>query len=337
MAWTVPKFSKTQVDKAGDALSCGSASAADYEMIDNWRAAHNYPLNIFQNDLRKRAKATHSNLLVAQRIKRQFSIYEKLKHSTMRLSAMQDIGGCRAVMNDVDSVKMLVERYKGSDINHKLCEENDYILKPKTSGYRGVHLVYKYAGKKTEYHGLKIEIQIRTLNQHAWATAVETVDIFTNQALKSNRGTKKWKRFFQLMGTAIAYKEDCNLIPNMPTFESGLGDTLKDYVRTLDVFDSLRGFESALKQLPNFKLSSSDHYYLMVLDPYTKELQLYGYPKDEQLKAYTEYAMMEDESREAGKNVVLVSVDSVAELKKAYPNYFLDTTLFLDLVDWAIR
>jgi hypothetical protein len=31
-------------------------------------------------------------------------------------------------------------------------------------------------------------------------------------------------------------------------------------------------------------------------------------------------------------DVVLVSVESLAQLRRAYPNYFLDTTVFLDAV-----
>jgi ppGpp synthetase/RelA/SpoT-type nucleotidyltranferase len=337
MALTVPKFSNSKVDKAGAALASGSATDADYQIIDNWRDAHDYPLNIFQAGLRKRAKSAHHNILVAQRKKRLVSIGEKLKHSTMRLSAMQDIGGCRAVMYDIKGVNKLVESYKCSNINHKLFEENNYIDKPKKSGYRGIHLVYKYAGEKSEYQNLKIEIQIRTLNQHAWATAVETVDIFTRQALKSSRGSKKWLRFFQLMGTAIAYKEDGNPVPNTPSYDGDLKELLNDYVVDLDVFDSLRNFETALKQLPNFRYSPSDHYYLLVLDPYSKELKVWGYTENEQQKANEAYSEMEYEIRGTGKDAVLVSVDSVAELKKAYPNYFLDTNLFLDLVSWAIR
>ena len=68
----------------------------------------------------------------------------------MRLSAMQDIGGCRAVMYGIQDVNKLVESYECSDIKHNLFEKNDYIDQPKPSGYRGIHLVYKYAGKKTE-------------------------------------------------------------------------------------------------------------------------------------------------------------------------------------------
>jgi hypothetical protein len=39
---------------------------------------------------------------------------------------------------------------------------------------------------------------------------------------------------------------------------------------------------------------------------------------------------------ETGKDVVLVRVEAVTSLRRAYPNYFLDTTAFVDSVREAI-
>lgn len=181
MQWTVPKFSKSEVDAAGAFLFGKRTSEyllelndfekveRAFEVIGNWRSAHNYPLNIFQKNLRKRARKIEATSIVAQRIKRISSIDAKIsRYPTMRLSMMQDIGGCRAVMSDVDQVQKLVRSYKQSDIKHILAQEDDYIEKPKKSGYRGVHLIYKYFSDKIQtFNGLKVEVQIRTALQHA--------------------------------------------------------------------------------------------------------------------------------------------------------------------------
>src|ERR1700690_3451494 len=103
MAWTKPQFSRSQVDDAGKVLTSASQ---DYlkmfdaqAVINNWRSSHAFPLNTFQNGLRQRAKLVDSNSLVAQRIKRLSSIEAKLRRfSNMKLSQMQDIGGCRAIV-----------------------------------------------------------------------------------------------------------------------------------------------------------------------------------------------------------------------------------------------
>src|ERR1019366_9744121 len=98
-----------------------------------------------------------------------------------------------------------------------MLSEDDYVDHPKASGYRSYHLIYRYfSDKKATHNGLKIEVQIRSQLQHAWATAVETVGTFIQQALKSSQGEEDWLRFFALMGSAIAYREHGELVPDTP-------------------------------------------------------------------------------------------------------------------------
>src|SRR5229473_3330921 len=94
MAWAIPQYSKSQVDNAGDFLVNMSSIAptgpdADWTefvdrvqekflVISNWRSAHSFPLNTFQNGLRKKAKHVDPESLIAQRIKRLSSISAKL-------------------------------------------------------------------------------------------------------------------------------------------------------------------------------------------------------------------------------------------------------------------
>jgi ppGpp synthetase/RelA/SpoT-type nucleotidyltranferase len=206
MEWIAskPQFSKTAVDAAGFFLfgrrgefnlsEQPDEAESAYDIVSNWRSAHNYPLNDVQKDLRKRARKIDPSSIVVQRIKRISSIRAKIvRYPTMRLSMMQDIEGCRAVMNSVQQVRDLVKSRKECGILHKLTAEDDYIASPQRSGYRGVHLVYRYfsdSDKTKDWKGLKVEMQLRTNLQHAWATAVETVGTFTNQALKSSQGKK---------------------------------------------------------------------------------------------------------------------------------------------------
>src|SRR5690606_15240116 len=110
--------------------------------------------------------------VVVQRLKRTPSIVGKLKRiEGMKLHRMQDIGGCRSVLEDVSKVRTLRDSLVNSRTRNKLHREDDYITTPKSSGYRGVHLVYKYNGQKSAYQDYFVEIQIRSKVQHAWATA----------------------------------------------------------------------------------------------------------------------------------------------------------------------
>jgi ppGpp synthetase/RelA/SpoT-type nucleotidyltranferase len=132
-------------------------------VINNWRSSHSFPLNTVQVNLRNRANKVDPEVLIAQRIKRLPSIEQKLnRFSGMRLSRMQDIGGCRAVVADLESVDRVVAAFRESRSLHELIREDDYAARPQESGYRSHHLVYRYLSETKEtYNGLAIEVQVR--------------------------------------------------------------------------------------------------------------------------------------------------------------------------------
>jgi hypothetical protein len=335
MAWTTRKYSKNKVDKAGDVLIDSSASTEEKEaaldVINNWRSSHAFPLNTFQNGLRTRSRGIDPDSLVAQRIKRLPAIEFKLSHlNHLKLSEMQDIGGCRAVVGTVPHVQKLVADYQNSHVKHKLHKCSDYLKRPKESGYRGVHLVYRYFSDRQEtYNGLKIELQLRSRLQHAWATAVETVDTFTRQALKSSVGKPDWLRFFALMGSAIAIREKSEPVPNTPSNTTELRQEIRDYADRLDVERALLAFGSALKTTRSRQSKGRPHYFLLELNPSAKRTKITGYRMNELPKAAKEYLAAENAIADLGADAVLVSVDSVKALRRAYPNYFLDTRVFI--------
>jgi hypothetical protein len=337
-AWTIPRFDKAAVNAAGKDLVGGNVLkySACLEIVNNWRTAHNFPLNTFQIGLRRRASKINKDALIAQRTKRLSSIEAKLKRfSSMRLFDMQDLGGCRAVMANVLEVVKLLESLKGSEMRHVLLRETDYITHPQKSGYRGIHLIYRYnSDRSNTYNGLKTEIQIRSSRQHAWATAVETVGTFTRQALKSSQGEADWLRFFALMGSAIARMERRNLVEGTPTDEQGLKDELIHYVKELDVSNHLHAYGQAMKTIQTTQ--KGDHYFLLVLDPKAKQIEIIGYKQRELETANKKYLEIEESIKNSPKDAVLVSVDSVNTLSRAYPNYFLDTMVFMRLVNQSI-
>lgn len=348
MAWTEPEFTIQQVNAAGKLLVLSSGaeiswSREDWDkyfhalsVINNWRASHAYPLNTFQIYLRNTSRRYEDNPLIAQRIKRLFSINHKLERlPSMKLSQMQDLGGCRAILGSVSAVKLVVDYYLfKSNIKHTLVSIDDYIAKPKESG---VHLVYRYVSDKNKkvYNGLKIEMQIRSRYQHAWATAVETVGMFSGQALKSSLGSDEWRRFFSLMGSAIALRENTPLVPNTPTTKSDLIAELREVADALQVEHRLSEYNKALHSIST--ASQDAFYYLMQLDPDSKTLTVTGYNEKQSEHAAMKYAEAEQVAKDKpGSDAVLVSVESVGALAKAYPNYFADTRLFVELLKQAL-
>lgn len=342
MAWASPHYTKSQVNRAGEVLISPSPESADLDhalaVINNWRSSHSFPLNTFQLTLRKKAREVDSDALIAQRLKRLSSIALKLRlQPNMALSTMQDIGGCRAVVGSVSEVTQLVKSYEGSDLKHKLVRVVDYIREPRESGYRSVHLIYRYfSDRKPTYNGLQIEMQIRSQLQHAWATAVETVGTLRQQALKSSLGDADWLRFFALMGTAIALRERTAPVPSTPRARSELVPELRDLATRLDVEGHLTAMGVVLRHLTT-PATPNARYFLLELDPGARSVNIAEYETKDLPKASAEY--LETERRIAGRpgaDAVLVSVDSLAALQRAYPNYFLDTKLFIEAVKKAI-
>ena len=256
MAWARPRFPRNQVDKAGATLANDNASNQElmyaYDVINNWRASHAFPLNNFQTNLRAKIKNIQSDVLVAQRIKRLESIKSKLQRSetkTLELSQMQDIGGCRAVLKNIENLYKAVDSYHKSKFAHVLRAERDYISSPKGDGYRGYHLIYQYKSLEnqiTAYDNLRIEIQLRTALQHEWATAVEAVGAFTKEALKSNQGSVDWLRLFALTGAYIAILEGTAPVPNLPTSRTNLASEIRDIAEKLYAVQTLAAYRVTL-------------------------------------------------------------------------------------------
>lgn len=330
------------VDWAGEVLlhpqraskSDPSAIIEALDVIGNWRSSHSFPLNTFQATLRKKARTVHGNSVVAQRIKRLSSIRTKLRRfKWLTLSEMQDIGGCRAVLDSTDSVLRLVDEYRHGNLKHTLCDFDNYIETPKKSGYRGIHLIYQYhSDKKQDYEGLKIEVQIRSVLQHAWATAVETVGTFTEQALKSSFGDARWQRFFALMGTAIAHREKSPPVPATPVNRKELSAELAAIAHELNVVPRLQQYAQALT-VPDVLRAQQAHFYLLRLDVRAGQLTVEGFKASQADAANVRYLEAEKETAASpGADAVLVSVDSLEALRRAYPNYYADTHIFVEAV-----
>ncbi|MGR3073666.1 RelA/SpoT domain-containing protein [Vibrio vulnificus] len=319
-------YSKKEVSRAGVTLLEIEPTNHDQAkaVLDNWRACHVAPLNSFQTSLRRKLSTTDNSALVSQRLKRTPSILAKLERNPqMKLARMQDIGGIRAVVKNMQKVRELESYYKNGTRTFSIAKGGkDYINYPKSSGYRSVHQIFKCK------NGFSIELQIRTQIQHAWATAVETMGTFLDHSLKSSEGPDKWLEFFALASSAFAILEST---PRIPLFSS-LSDEetfekLLQQERDLDVLSKLSGFRVAAKHIKDDK--KKGHYHLVTLDLDRMMASIQSYePKDIQ-QANEQYSLKEAEV-EAGKNqqVVLVTSESISALKKAYPSYFLDAELF---------
>jgi len=347
MAWIEPQYSRRQVDKAGQFLIAEPNPSSQVwrkertkalTIVSNWRAAHAYPLHATKMTLRTRAKRIDKDALVAQRLKRLESIIPKLERFPhISLSRMQDLGGCRAILDSMGQATELSKAYVGGIKKFRLARSelvkiNDYISEPKLDGYRFFHMIYRYrtsSPKFQMYNGMRTEIQVRTRLQHAWATAVETVSTFTNQALKSDRGKEDWKRFFALMSTFMARQEGTALVPCTPQTETEVRDELNSLCKKFNLVNTMQGWRDSMQ----FVHPALGELSLLVLDVDKRELIQTPFDKKKLVEATERYLEIEQETQgDPMIQVVLVSTDSIQALKAAYPSYYLDTTEFIESI-----
>jgi ppGpp synthetase/RelA/SpoT-type nucleotidyltranferase len=298
-------------------------------------------MNVLYIALKRYSKVLDPKIPVVQRLKRMTSIQRKLlllKNKNLKLSEIQDIGGCRAILQDVKSVYSFADRLKNSQMKHKLEYENDYIADPKLkSGYRGLHLIYSYFSDKSKnYNGHRIEIQLRTPLQHAWATAVETVDTFTNQFLKSNQGDKNWRRFFKLMATVIAIRENTKPASDTPVDNQKIRNAL---IQCSEQIKIIRSINQSGRILPEVMAQDKEsHYFLVILDSQQRTTRVRGFKKKDSKLAAQEYLKVErDNANNPHIDAVLVSTDTIEMLQSTYINYFLDMRTFAEIVEGILK
>lgn len=331
--WETPKFSKKQIDRAGKIIVSPDSTVLQemeaLEVLNNWRSSHAYPLQVIASNLRRK----NPNAIVVQRLKRLDSITGKLKRfPEMSLYRMQDLGGCRVILDDVKDVYESVRNYKYSRIRHILKREDDYIIHPKASGYRSYHMVYQFHSdtKDTYNKNMLVEIQFRTQYQHIWATALETMGVYTKTALKASIGDKDILRFFTLVSSVFAIGESTPTCPDTSDNYDVLIKEIKEIDTRLNIVSRLSALSTAIRYT-NEKYDKNKGYYLLRLDFNRRMLKIDAFTKSQielATKAYNQIESVNNPDIDS----VLVSATSFETLKAAYPNYFTDITQFVDIM-----
>ena len=343
--WKTVEYSRNQIKKAGSLIRKEGLTADEeayaIKVIDNWRAAHAFPMHVIYMHLRRMAE-NHPDIIVAERLKRLDSIVNKLKREkSMSLWEMQDLGGCRFVVPKLEDVYTYSNRYESSSKRHVLIETYDYINEPKKTGYRGLHKVYQYHSDKTESYNknMLIELQFRTHLQHLWATAVETIGLFTKQNIKAGQGTDDDKQFFRVVSSLFAIREGQPVVPGMSDDVDELVSELEYLNSKHNYLDLLRGLTIAIdyQDKQKRKTSSKQAYYVLVLNYDKRQLSISSYKASEIEAANNVYNAIETSKEGLNLDAVLVGVNSIEMLKTAYPNYFSDLSEFIFIVKNYLR
>lgn len=343
--WKTPEYSKKQINEAGTAIRNFDSSTQEYadalKIVDNWRSAHAYPLHVFYMNLRGKA-GNRSDILVAERLKRLESIEKKLQREDgMQLYRMQDLGGCRMVLPTIDEVYAYSQKFQKSRIRHELKKVNDYIQNPKKSGYRSLHMIYRFQTDTKEkdvfnQSMMLIELQFRTHLQHIWATALETIGLFTNQALKAGQGNEEILRFFVVISSLFAIREGCPVVPGTVTDEAELISEIEEINDKHHVLDMLRAIRTVIDR-DSEHVPDKRGYYILELNYETHMLRRWFYKPSELEKANLVYDLLESNRANKPLDIVMVRAASYNTVKAAYPNYFLDIGEFINLVEGYLR
>ena len=194
------KYSNSQIDKAGKSLTQGDEVTLESieleEIFDHYRAAHLEPLSETTLELQSWLQNHGGSYYIAQRLKRKPQIIRKLKRFRTRLTQLQDIGGCRIIVDNNNDVSRLIQFIKERVQDHKNFEINkitDYRYEGRDdSGYRAVHLILKRDGKV-------LELQLRSRIQHYWAESIERTSIIYGYHLKEQEGDPTVIKYFKTL------------------------------------------------------------------------------------------------------------------------------------------
>lgn len=332
------KYSRNQINKAGDKILSSKVRQEvedSINIINEWRMNHLVPLN----ELGERVIAVLNTnnitpLFTSQRLKRLTSIQYKLDlNPSMKLGGMQDIGGFRVVLKNVEDLNHslnILQKYRFQ--NFTLEKINNYVEEPKNSGYRSIHFVFKYHSENEKYDGLRVELQIRTKLQHNWATAVETAGLYTKTSLKSSQGDSSWLNFFKIVSSLFCIKEQ---LPTVREHRNIKMEQLMVMCHNMNLNHKFCDILKALRVTVHFieEKYPDKEYYIIYINFINMVVTVNAYDKDEELAASEAYSTYEKTIEDNKNAVVLVSVASIKDLQMAYPSYFLDTSEFISALE----
>lgn len=186
--WTTPDINRIDVDQELRAAAV---------LMFAFRAGFQDPLVRVTMGMRSFVRTEGAPVLVTQRLKRAPTIAGKLaRMPTVRLCQMQDIAGCRAILPSQPEVYDVVRRIRRRSWDIRRLD--DYMAKPKATGYRAVHVVVRRRGRL-------VEIQLRTPAQQRWAAEVDRAAGQIGLGLKDGQGPPELVAAFAELAEEIAH------------------------------------------------------------------------------------------------------------------------------------
>lgn len=291
--------------------------ATDYEMLQALRLTYKESLAIVFNTLDRLAHGIDKDCVCTYRIKRIESIISKLlRFPDMEVQRVADIAGCRCIMSNTNQAIALFEKIKKSQNKLPFSIKGDpnkhnYVDHPKEDGYRSIHLIVQL----TDENKKVIEIQIRSLEHHNWATLVEISDVIFNSKLKEY-GSKVEPELYEFH--KILSKPDRDFTNHDYTRIAEISGKYK-YLEKIGSIFSANTIE--LRRQRN-KLKMNKICFFLISTGSDGKPLLMGFKNfDDAEAAYFEWFSNNSDN----KNIVLTHLNKTSfdKLSIAYSNYFL--------------
>lgn len=317
------KYSGGDINRLGDRLrKCKGKHIPDEDLdiLQSHRLSFTEPLFRVFKELNQYKTKVEVSAIMAFRLKRISTIINKtIRKPGMQLNRMWDIAGVRLIFRDEVAVRKMLQLIENNyEVRGRI---RDRFEKPKEIGYRAIHIyVTDSISQKV------IEIQLRTLETHNWATLVEITDVLYGTKLKEEgyNNNVEWGRFHQLVSSnKNLNQEEANFL-----------------YKTIDKHDFISKLAETFRKNSNVvkdqwqKVSHNDKYFLI-------ELSSDSVPK---LSSYNDYRKAESDyfetyKKDEGALIVLTSLHkpTLEQISIAYANYILSYHTFIQDVQLILE
>lgn len=322
--------------RAGERLADSehAASQEDTTILNIWREYHIPELIATIKDIDEMLGSS-DNIIVTGRIKRMDSIIKKLRRTNKQyhLHQLDDIAGIRIITNSYEQslevIDKIYRRYRSQVIKRK-----DYRCNPNNGGYRALHLVLKIP---KEPRDIRIEIQVRTRREHAWASLVEILDTIQNTSIKtqpegiygedSHQNIPAMRRLLSDLSTIfydIEHKEHINRSMIVQTVRS-------DYFKKIaKILNAIRCSTFPINKIPK----SVTRVHLLILHVDRQEIEVMnidGDYADELFLKYNNY--QPDSNPDSMTDAVLMLSNNSKNVAIAFPQIMLEPVHVLEYFD----